>query len=171
MKDRLLGLGSIVLAVANVVNWVCVAGFAVVIALSFPFAHPILAHLSVKYAGQPMLPVLNAMRVMFGLGILVGPVVHVVFTRLQAIVATAQAGDPFVAANARRLQSVGWALLAIQVLDLAFGVLTWRLAASHIQTTGWSPSVGGWLSVLMIFVLARVFTIGTRMRDELEMTV
>ena len=35
----------------------------------------------------------------------------------------------------------------------------------------WSFSVTGWLAVLLLFVLARVFDHGTRMRDDLEGTV
>lgn len=36
---------------------------------------------------------------------------------------------------------------------------------------GWSPSVDGWLSVLLLFILARVFDAGTKMRIDLEGTV
>src|SRR5207237_1024035 len=135
------------------------------------FAPSVLAHLAAKYPTQPVVPILNAMRLLLVLGVLVSYPVHVIFTRLRAIVATAQAGDPFVAANARRLHAVGWALLAIQILDLLSGLIGISLAVRHVETGGWSPSAGGWIAVLMIFVLARVFTIGTRMRDDLEMTV
>lgn len=171
MHDRTLRIGQCVLGLANILNWLCVAGFAVVLILSFPFAQTVLDHLAAKYTDQPVAPILNAMRVMFVVGMFAGIPLHIIFTRLRAIVATVGQGDPFVAANARRLQLVGWALLAIQLLDLYFGGLVFWLEQRDIDAAGWSPSVGGWIAVLMVFVLARVFTIGTRMRDDLEMTV
>jgi hypothetical protein len=171
MNDRLLRIGGAVLTATNILNWVCVAGFAVALLLSFPFAPEILGRLAVKYATQPVVPILTALRIVMLLGMVAGVPIHIIFTRLRAIVATAQAGDPFVAVNARRLQAVGWALLAIQLLDLAFGALMLTLAAHHVDTAGWSPSLGGWFAVLLLFILARVFAVGTRMRDELEMTV
>jgi len=171
MNDRLLRIGGTLLTIANILNWVCVAGFAIALLLSFPFAPAILAKLAVKYAAQPVVPILVALRIILVIGIAAGTPIHIIFTRLRAIVATAQAGDPFVAANARRLQAVGWALLVIQLLDLVFGALTWLLSSRHVDTAGWSPSLGGWFAVLLLFILARVFAVGTRMRDELEMTV
>jgi hypothetical protein len=32
-------------------------------------------------------------------------------------------------------------------------------------------SINGWLAVLLTFLLARVFAVGTRLRDDLEGTV
>jgi hypothetical protein len=43
------------------------------------------------------------------------PLNHVVLKRLLAMVATVRAGDPFVAANAYRLQAIAWSLLALQL--------------------------------------------------------
>ncbi|MEN2785752.1 DUF2975 domain-containing protein [Sphingomonas qilianensis] len=171
MNDRLLRVGGVALTLANILNWVCVAGFAAGLLLSFPFAPAILAMLAAKYPSQPVEPVLVALRVIFLLGVVAGPPLHVILTRLRAMIATTQAGDPFIAANADRLQAVGWALLMIQLLDLAFGLVAWVLASHDIETGGWSPSFGGWFAVLLLFILARVFSVGTRMRDELEMTV
>jgi hypothetical protein len=33
------------------------------------------------------------------------------------------------------------------------------------------PGFTGWIGVVMLFVLARVFRVGARMRDDLAMTV
>lgn len=171
MKDRLLGIAGTVLGIANVLNWIAAAGFVIALALSVPFAPEVMGRLALKYTTQPVAPIMDSLRLMLVLGVLVAYPAHVILTRLGAIIGTAQTGDPFVAINARRLQAVGWALLAVQLVDIAFGIVTVSLAVRHVDTTGWSPSVGGWISVLMIFVLARVFAIGTRMRDDLEMTV
>ena len=82
------------------------------------------------------------------------------------------AGDPFVAGNARRLQAIAWWVLAGEVLRLAIGATAWA-ASSPAQgldlDTGFS--LAPWLAVLLLFVLARVFAEGTRLRDDLEGTV
>ena len=81
-------------------------------------------------------------------------------------------GDPFVAANARRLHAIGWALLALQLIDIVFGLVAqWigRLGAEF--TSAGSFAITGWVAVLLVFVLARIFAHGTAMRDELAMTV
>ncbi len=62
-------------------------------------------------------------------------------------------------------------MLAIQLLDLALGATTAWMVVHRIDVLDWTPSLGGWLATLMIFVLARVFAIGTRMRDDLAMTI
>lgn len=171
MKDRILGISSVVLTTANVLNWICVGLWVLSLILSYALEPMALARLAMKYRTQPVAPILDMLRLLFVLGLFAGYPIHVVLARLRAIVGTAQAGDPFTAANADRLKAVGWALLSIQILDVLFGILTMSLTARHVETTGWSPSVGGWISVLMIFVLARVFATGTQMRDDLEMTV
>jgi hypothetical protein len=43
--------------------------------------------------------------------------------------------------------------------------------AAGERISAWSPGITGWVAVLLAFVLARVFLEGTRMRDDLEMTV
>ena len=81
-------------------------------------------------------------------------------------------GDPFVAANAHRLQSIAWALLALQLLGLLIGAIALGVSSPNyplkLET---SASLTGWLAVLLTFILARVFTAGAKMRDDLEGTV
>ena len=78
----------------------------------------------------------------------------------------------FVAGNARRLQAIAWWVLAGEVLRLAIGATAWA-ASSPAQgldlDTGFS--LAPWLAVLLLFVLARVFAEGTRLRDDLAGTV
>jgi len=94
--------------------------------------------------------------------------VQVLLARLLAMVETVRAGDPFVADNAARLQTIAWCALAMQLLHLAFGVMaaTVNAAGSNVD---WNFSgFTGWLAVVLLFVLARVFEEGTEMRDDLE---
>ena len=90
---------------------------------------------------------------------------------LAGVVASAGRGDPFIPANADRLRRIGWALLALQLLDLPCTLLArfWPSLGSAAPASG--ISVGGWLATLMVFVLARVFATGALMRDDLAGTV
>ena len=92
--------------------------------------------------------------------------VHVLLSRLLAVVETVRAGDPFVPENAVRLMTIAWCALAIQLLHLIFGVMaaTVNAAGSNVD---WEFSLNGWLAVVLLFVLARVFEVGTQMREDL----
>jgi hypothetical protein len=117
-------------------------------------------------------PPVAGMRLIMVIGIVATPLTHVVLTRLLAIVETVRLGDPFVAGNAARLQTTAWALLGLELLHLAVGAIA-SAASSPSQPIDldWNFPVSGWLAVLLLFVLARVFDHGTRMRDDLEGTV
>ncbi|GAA4001825.1 DUF2975 domain-containing protein [Sphingomonas humi] len=97
---------------------------------------------------------------------------HLLFRNLLAMLGTVEAGDPFVPANAARLQTVAWCLLAIQVCDLLFGWAATEFdTLAGERTSGWSPGITGWVAVLLVFVLARVFREGARLRDDAELTI
>jgi len=162
-----------VLKVLLVLNWVFVAFFAaLLVLLLLPVGGDrAVAALARDFPPDQAALLVRATILLMAIGIAAGVAVHILFRRMLAIVATAIAGDPFTLANARRLRTIGWALLAIQILDLLFGILSIIVEARTGEAPGWSPSVGGWISVLMVFVLARVFEQGSRMRDELAMTV
>ena len=97
---------------------------------------------------------------------------HGGLTRLLAIVETVRSGDPFVAANAHRLQAIAWTLLALQVLSVVIGAIGKAVSSpAHPVDLDAGFSINGWLAVLLTFLLARVFAVGTHMRDDLEGTV
>jgi hypothetical protein len=112
------------------------------------------------------------MRLIMVIGLCAVPIAHLVLTRLLAIVETVSGGNPFVLANAVRLKTIAWAMLGLELTHLAVGTV-----ASLVSTTaaplniGWEFSLTRWLAVLMLFVLARVFEQGARMREDLEGTV
>jgi hypothetical protein len=96
----------------------------------------------------------------------------VILRRLLEMVESVRAGDPFVGQNASRLQTIAWALLGLQVLGLVIGGIAKAVSTpAHPFHVDAGLSITGWLAVLLLFVLARVFAEGTRMRDELEGTV
>jgi hypothetical protein len=112
------------------------------------------------------------MRAIMVIGLVGVPVAHIVFTRLLAIVETVRQGNPFVSVNATRLQTIAWSLLALEIMSFVIGKI-----AEHVSSAGhpidihWKFSVTPWLSVLLLFVLARVFDQGTKMREDLEGTI
>lgn len=111
-------------------------------------------------------------RTIMVIGIVAVPIAHLVLTRLLAIVDTVSDGDPFVAVNAERLKTIAWAVLGLELLHLVVGAIAAGVSSKeHPLDLDWNFSVTRWLAVLLLFVLARVFDQGARMRDELEGTV
>ena len=112
------------------------------------------------------------LRAIAVLGLAAVPLNHAVLKRLRAMVETVRAGDPFVPANAHRLQTIAWALLALQLLSLVIGGIARAISSpAHPVDIEAGFSINGWLAVLLTFLLARVFAEGTIMRDDLEGTV
>ena len=116
--------------------------------------------------------IIMGMRAIAVVGLATIPINHLILKRLLAMVETVRVGDPFVAANARRLQAIAWALLALQLI----GIVIWAIAEAvssraHPIDIDAGFSVNGWLAVLLTFVLARVFAVGAVMRDDLEGTI
>lgn len=112
------------------------------------------------------------MRLVAVIGFSAVPVVHFILTRILAIVDTVYVGNPFVMANAARLQKIAWAVLALEVMHLAVGGIAAAVSTAAAPfDIDWSFSPTRWVAVLLLFVLARVFEQGAQMREELEGTV
>ena len=112
------------------------------------------------------------LRAVATLGLVTIPLHYVVLKRLLAMVATVRDGDPFVAANAQRLQTIAWILLVLQLLSIVIGLIARAVSSpAHPVNLDAGFSVNGWLAVILTFVLARVFAVGAEMRDDLEGTV
>jgi hypothetical protein len=112
------------------------------------------------------------LRAVAVLGLAGIPLNYAVLKRLLAIVQTVRTGDPFIAANAHRLQAIAWALLALQVLSLVIGAIAKAVSSpAHPLHLDAGFSISGWLAVILTFLLARVFAEGTHMREDLEGTV
>jgi hypothetical protein len=160
------------LFVLRIANWASALFFLVVLASTLPFPGMMEAMLTAKYGARiDVQAVLWGMRLLV-IGGLVGVyLVHRLLSSLSAIVCSVQAGNAFASGNAERLRAVGWSLLALQILDLLGGPASWWFAAQHVDFIDWTPSVIGWLGVIVAFVLAQVFADGAAMRDDIEGTV
>ena len=165
-----LPLAHILLRVLIVVNWVAGAGILMLL-VAVPTRHWIMSSLGLSPGADADL-VVTGLRSIAALGLASIPVHFIVLSRLLAIVETVRAGDPFVAMNAQRLQTIAWALLVLEVLSIVIGAIGDRvsnLAPQFDVDAGFS--IAGWLAVLLTFLLARVFAAGATMRDDLEGTV
>lgn len=116
----------------------------------------------------------NALRAVVLVGIAGAYVTHRVLRELLAIVDSVRDGDPFIAGNSRRLQAIAWWVLAGEGLRLLVGAIVYaasKAAPSLKIDIDAGFSFAPWLAVLLLFVLARVFEQGARMRSDLEGTV
>lgn len=165
-----LPIAHAALRILVIINWAMVA---VILALLFaiPNRDWIMRALDLS-------PSLHAERVIWGLrsvavlGLVCVPINYLILKRLLAIVETVRDGDAFVAANAVRLRSIAWALLALQLLGMLIGMVGKSLSTpDHPVHLDAGFSINGWLAVLLTFVLAQVFAEGARMREDLEGTV
>jgi hypothetical protein len=111
------------------------------------------------------------LRIIAVIGLATIPLGLAILKRLLAIVDTVRAGDPFVATNAQRLQTIAWLLLALQIVGIIIGMFGGRIATPKSLHFEASFSLDGWLAVLLTFLLARVFAEGAAMREDLKGTV
>ena len=165
-----LPIAHVALRVLIVVNWLFGAGL-IILLLVMPNEKWIMS--AFKLSPSPETDrVIIAMQAMAWIGLLSVPLNYGVLKRLLAIVETVRAGDPFLAANAQRLQVIAWLLFTVQLLSLVIGGIARSVstAARPIDVDA-GFSINGWLAVLLTFLLARVFAEGARMRDDLEGTV
>jgi hypothetical protein len=165
-----LPIAYVVLRVLIVANWLMVAAIFVLLFV-VPNEQWIMRalDLSPSAEGDRLVMGLRAIAV---IGLAAIPLNYAVLKRLLAIVETVRGGDPFVAANASRLQAIAWALFALQLLSLVVGAIVKAVSIpGHPLDIDAGFSINGWLAVLLTFLLARVFAEGTLMRDDLEGTV
>ena len=161
----------VTLRILIVLNWLGGAAILTLLIATITAKEWTLTALGIPPSSE-LRPLIMWLRAIAVLGVIAIPLNDAVLRRLLAIVETVRRGDPFVAANAYRLQAIAWTLLALQLLSLVIGGIGKAISTPanplHLNA-GYSTS--GWLAVLLTFVLARVFAEGTRMREELEGTV
>ena len=154
-----------------VANWLLAAGLLVFLVFVL-WNEPFILR-AFKYSASPDAHrLILAMRAIVMLGLVGIPFNYVMLKRLLAIVETVREGDPFVASNAERLQTIAWALLVLQVISVIIGAIAKSVSTpAHPLNINAGFSVNGWLAVLLTFLLARVFAEGAHMREDLEGTV
>ncbi len=162
-----LPIAHVVLRILIVLNWLMGAGILALL-VAMPNEQWIMAAFKLSPSPEAERLVMG-LRAIAVLGLAVIPLNYVVLKRLLGIVGTVRAGDPFVSANAYRLQTIAWALLALQLLSVVIGAIAKAVSTpAHPVHLDAGFSINGWLAVLLTFLLARVFAQGASMREDLE---
>ena len=161
-----LSASRILLGILRAFNLLLGVGLVAAVPASYLFEPQFLAFFTKQPPRIDPAWLMPTLRLWILLAIPMVAVIHVSLARLLAVVETVRSGDPFVPENAARLKTIAWCTLAAQLLEIVFGLLaeTMNAAGSHIE---WHFSVNGWLAVVLLFVLARVFEEGTQMREDL----
>ena len=166
-----LPIAHVTLRILIVLNWLYAA--CLIALLTYSFINESFLMRALKLASPSENPAMVfGVRAVAALGIVTVPINLAMLKRMLAMVRTVRTGDPFVAANAYRLNTIAWLLLALQVI----GLIIWGIGKSvstpahplHLDA-GFSPA--GWLAVVLTFVLARVFAKGALMREDLQGTI
>ena len=92
-----------------------------------------------------------------------------IINRLRRILLAVNQGDAFEFANVKRLQAVGVGLLGIQLTALMLAFVAPQAIGQ--SASDYDFSLGSWLGILVVFILAEVFRQGSAMRDEQMTTV
>ena len=165
-----LPITYVLLRILIVLNWL---GGVAILVLLVVMPHEQWIMRSFKLTPSPeAYRLVMGLRAIAMLGLVAIPINYVVLKRLVAIVETVRAGDPFVAANASRLQTIAWSLLALQIVSIVIGAIAKVVSTpAHPLKMDAGFSINGWLAVLLTFLLARVFAEGALMREDLEGTV
>lgn len=160
----LLGLGIIFIMIGAIA-----VGTALVVSLIFPsFGAGLMdglrgadrsAHANFELTGRLTL---------FGAFLVCGFTWWIV-NRLRRILLSVNQGDAFEFANVKRLQAVGFGLLGIQLTGLMLAVVAPHAIGQ--SASDYDFSLGSWLGILVVFILAEVFRQGSAMRDEQLTTV
>ena len=163
-----------ILRIANWLNWIGAALFTLLLAallLASEHFYPAIAQ-AFEVRGQAAVEAVWTWLVsVCAMVIPIAIFIHVIFTRLIALLRDAAVGQAFTEQNAHRLTTVGWTLLAVNILDLLFGQISIWASEVSGEYFGWTVSLTGWFAVLLLFLLARVFREGAAMREDLEGTV
>jgi len=165
-----LPIAYVALRILIVVNWLSGVAIAALL-VATPTRQWIMSSLDLTPSPEADQVILG-FRAIALIGLAAIPLHYAVLKRLLAIVETVRAGDPFVGANAGRLQAIAWTLLALQLLSIVIGAIARSMSTpAHPIHLDAGFSINGWLAVLLTFLLARVFAEGALMRDDLEGTV
>jgi Protein of unknown function (DUF2975) len=166
-----LPLAWIALRILTIINWIGGAFIATLLIATLVAREWTFTALGIGPEDQTRSMIIG-LQAIAALGLVAIPLNHAMFKRMLRIVETVRAGDPFVAANAYRLNAIAWILLALQVLSTIIGGIGRMLSTPHHPLhldAGFAAT--GWLTVLLAFVLARVFAEGTLMREDLKGTI
>ncbi len=170
-QNRLVNISTVFVRIALVLNGGLLAaiglGLIVSLVLGNRFTVLLLGLDGSSQAGDTTWGV----RCLMLVGLIAFGATQYIFLVLDRLVRSVAADDPFMEGNADRIRRIAWALLAVQMLDFPMMAIRHSFPGLGHAVPDNGLSLSGWLAVLMLFILARVFTMGTSMRDYLRETV
>jgi hypothetical protein len=168
-RDPLLAAARLALVAAMALSALVTTAFVIATPAVLIMKQSVLTSLVSR--GAPPEAIWAAVGVLAVSGIVAG-LGYLFFRHLYRIVASVEDGDPFIPVNARRLQAMGWIAVAVHVVGIPLAMtMKWLNENGADAHGGFEFSYFGLLLALVLFVIARVFREGTRLREELEGTV
>src|SRR3954467_7661049 len=129
-RSAALPIAYIVLRILLVLNWLY--GAAVLGLVVFANSYPSWFMRAIDVpAGVDPKPIMIALTAIATLGVLAVPLNHLILTRLLRMVETVSRGDPFIRANAYRLNAIAWGLLGLQLLSTVIGAIGKAIASKQ----------------------------------------
>ena len=172
-RDPLLSIARVIVVIGQIL--MIIAGTAVTIAIPIILVMQdrIQAEMITENGPDAVFPTLAVISLAL-LAMATIVLFYFFLRKVRQLIDTVGEGDPFVPENAERLTSMAWFMLAIQVV--AFPMLAILIYIQDVMQEvdpdmELDLDLSGIVLVIMLFILARVFRHGTRMREDLEGTV
>lgn len=173
-QPRDLLLTSARLLVTIILVLICLIALGLVsAAIALPlFPDRILAEIAPQIGKEPGSDLITSIELIFALFLTMIALAFFWLRQLRRIIDSVRQGNAFAPENAGRLSNMGWLTVGIEVFSIKAGAVA-AYIAKHVENMHLDVglSLGGILMALVLFILARVFREGARMREELEGTV
>ena len=168
-RDHLLAVVRIILGVSMGAMLAGAAAFAAAVPVIFAWRDKVIERLIGQGAPPETIWAIAALLLMSAVLAVLG----FYFARhLFRIVGSVGEGDPFVPANAERLRAMAWIAVAVHVVGIPMSIIgNWAADVTRDIDFKVDGPLAGLFLALVLFILARVFREGTRMREDLEGTV
>ena len=168
-KDPLLAIARLLLGLITGFFVIAAAAIALAIPAVLVLRDQVIAHLLEQGAPPDAIGSIVVLQLLAVAAAVLG---FYFFRNLYRIIDTVGEGDPFVPDNAGRLSAMGWISVGAHVLAIPLNLISRQLGTVGARVHDeFGLSMAGLLLAIVLFILARVFREGTRMRDELEGTV
>jgi hypothetical protein len=96
-------------------------------------------------------------------------VLLIILTELRRVFAALARNEVFERRNARRLRTVGFGLVALELLGGLAGAAAPLFEGEQNWRLPFNPT--GWFAIAVVFILAEVFREGARLRRQSELTI
>ncbi|WP_394730573.1 DUF2975 domain-containing protein [Altererythrobacter sp. GH1-8] len=175
--DPLLLAGRVLTLIMQGLMALCSIVLAIILPVLFFFRDSINAELLAEHGTTAAQIPAGTIAGLFIIIIVVTLLAFRFFGFLRRIIETVEKGDPFVPDNADRLTSMAWHLTGIYIL-MSVAAAVGLALESWVETldetdvhVAFSFDMSMVLTIVILFILARVFRKGTEMREDLEGTV